>query len=417
MTDYSISTETELDVFINKFHYDNKGQDINEKIEIANPTKKNLEGYKIFLYNGVNGSLYSNDYIALPNTKDKFHVITTDTLQNGAPDGIALVGPDGTPLQFISYEGEFVAQDGPLVGFTSENINVSENLNTPENYSLQLKGIGNYYTDFSWEGSIEHTFGKINRNQLFSKKRPTIPYNSDKDMMFIIDLDVMNDCIKIDETKTINYHTPWYTFNEASLNFAELARNNKLKVESADSVNILLSKFNKKRLAIWKAVNNDEINGRVAEELLGGDKNLRIIKRINIENAIAMSDKVPNYINAGSFNKFSVTLKLKPITSDKILNAEIYHLFLNENRKIPTDNKIFYHNDMFVSTSIHSLNIKLKESITPALKEILHVENETIILTQTNTSNDRYEPQSINNSNTGKIFILCQQNLGNRILL
>ena len=410
--DRPIIPSNTLDVFINEFHYDNEGADINEKIEIANPTKKKLEGYKIFLYNGANGSLYSNDYITLPNTTDKFHVITTETLQNGKPDGIALVGPDNIPLHFISYEGEFIAQDGPLVGFTSENINVSENSNTPENYSLQLKGIGNYYTDFSWEGPIEYTFGKINRNLIFPEERPIIPYHPKKDLMLIIDLDEINKCVKIDKEKSIN----WFTFDETLLDFAELARNNKLKVRSAMSVNNLLSKLNTKRKAIWKALNDedDDTKGDWTETLLVGDKNLRLVTCEDIENAIAMNGI---NINAGNFNNFNVSLKSGGSNNDT-LNKQIQYLILNENRNIKNGKKLFYDNDIFASTNIHSIEIKLKEIITPKLRRILHIENDLIILAQNNSTNDTYEPQSINNDDTrSRFFIYCRESLGNRIPL
>ena len=48
-------------------------------------------------------------------------------LQNGAPDGIALVGPSNQVVHFISYEGSFDAADGAAEGDTAMNIGVSEN--------------------------------------------------------------------------------------------------------------------------------------------------------------------------------------------------------------------------------------------------------------------------------------------------
>ena len=33
-------------------------------------------------------------------------------MQNGAPDGLALVNGDGAVVEFVSYEGSFVASSG-----------------------------------------------------------------------------------------------------------------------------------------------------------------------------------------------------------------------------------------------------------------------------------------------------------------
>jgi hypothetical protein len=46
-------------------------------------------------------------------------------LQNG-PDGIALVAPNGTVIEFLSYESTFTAQDGPANGLLSIAIGVGE---------------------------------------------------------------------------------------------------------------------------------------------------------------------------------------------------------------------------------------------------------------------------------------------------
>ena len=51
---------------------------------------------------------------------------TPHGMQNGAPDGLALV-PGTTVVEFLSYEGAMTATNGPAVGLTSTDIGVSEN--------------------------------------------------------------------------------------------------------------------------------------------------------------------------------------------------------------------------------------------------------------------------------------------------
>lgn len=90
-------------------------------------------------------------------------------LQNGAPDGIALIDASSTPIQFLSYEGSFIATDGEASGITSVDIGVSQSSSTPVGYSLQLQGTGTEYTDFTWTKDIEATPGSPNIGQTFGE--------------------------------------------------------------------------------------------------------------------------------------------------------------------------------------------------------------------------------------------------------
>lgn len=62
-------------------------------------------------------------------------------LQNGAPDGLALVGPapDNVVIEFLSYEGAFTAANGAAVGLTSTDIGASEGDATPPAGSLEVR--------------------------------------------------------------------------------------------------------------------------------------------------------------------------------------------------------------------------------------------------------------------------------------
>jgi len=135
---------TNADARINEFHYDNIGADENEFVEIFvnDPQPDSLSRYKIILYNGKNGKKYDEE--TLENmTKTigdggAYYVWNPSSIQNGSPDGIALIGECGNTLQFLSYEGSFTASDGDSQGLESIDVLVSEPNSTPLNGSLQL---------------------------------------------------------------------------------------------------------------------------------------------------------------------------------------------------------------------------------------------------------------------------------------
>jgi uncharacterized protein len=160
-------------VFINEIHYDNTGTDTGEAVEIAGLAGTDLTGWSLVLYNGSNGSVYDTTNLSGSITDSGngfgFMVINypVNGLQNGSPDGLALVDDAGSVIQFLSYEGSFTAADGPAVGQTSIDIGVSESSSTPVDYSLQLTGTGSNYSDFTWVGPFPGTFGVENSGQVF----------------------------------------------------------------------------------------------------------------------------------------------------------------------------------------------------------------------------------------------------------
>ncbi len=88
-------------MFINEFHYDNAGTDAGEFIEIAGPAGTNLSGYSIVLYNGAAAGRRTTPMrcrASSPISKTALArsacAYPVDGIQNGSPDGIALVqGP------------------------------------------------------------------------------------------------------------------------------------------------------------------------------------------------------------------------------------------------------------------------------------------------------------------------------------
>lgn len=159
-------------VFINEIHYDNTGTDTGEAIEVAGPAGTDLSSWSLILYNGSTGLTYNSLGLGgvIPNQSAGYgtvHVaLPTNGLQNGAPDGIALVN-GGSTVQFLSYEGSFTAGNGPANGMTSTNIGVTEGSGTPIGYSLQLNGVGQTSSDFTWSGAAPSSFGAINSSQIF----------------------------------------------------------------------------------------------------------------------------------------------------------------------------------------------------------------------------------------------------------
>ncbi len=159
-------------VFINELHYDNSGADTGEGIEVAGPAGTDLSGWSLVLYNGSNGTVYNTVNLsgALPDQDNGFGTLAffIAGIQNGAPDGVALVDNSSAVVQFLSYEGSFTAAAGPAAGMTSTDIGVAEGSSTPAGESLQLTGTGTVYEDFTWGGPVANTFNAVNSGQSFS---------------------------------------------------------------------------------------------------------------------------------------------------------------------------------------------------------------------------------------------------------
>jgi len=158
-----------VDPWINEFHYDDSGSDQNEGIEVAGEAGTDLAGWTLVGYNGNNGSVYKTVTLSgtLPNTQNGFGQIwfSFSGLQNGAPDGMALVDANGAVVLFLSYEGSFTANGGPADGMTSTNVGVSESSGSSSSQSLQLTGSGGQYSDFTWSGAQAHTRDGMNNGQ------------------------------------------------------------------------------------------------------------------------------------------------------------------------------------------------------------------------------------------------------------
>ncbi len=149
-------------VYINEFHYDNAGGDVGEFIEVAGPAGTDLSTYFITLYNGNNGASYSGEGLDNPlqlsgtiddeGTGVGAVVFFISGIQNGNPDGFALSN-GGTDIQFLSYEGSFMAVGGAADGLTSEDIGISQ-VGAPIGSSLEYDESG-----MSWVSVADDTPG------------------------------------------------------------------------------------------------------------------------------------------------------------------------------------------------------------------------------------------------------------------
>ncbi|WP_287131251.1 IPT/TIG domain-containing protein [Candidatus Cyanaurora vandensis] len=171
-------------VFINELHYDNTGADVNEGVELAGTAGTSLTGWSLVLYNGGDGTAYNTKNLTgtIPNQQNGYGTVyfsyTNSTgsgtaIQNGAPDGVALINSSGTVVQFLSYEGTFTAVGGAANGQTSTAMTTSEPGTGAVGRSLQLSGTGTSYSNFTWASPQVNTNGLVNTGQSFTSGTPT----------------------------------------------------------------------------------------------------------------------------------------------------------------------------------------------------------------------------------------------------
>jgi hypothetical protein len=131
----------------------------------------------LVLYNGENGCLYRSLNLADRETftvtecSSGYLLYTVFTpLQNGPADGIALVYCGGTSeaevLEFLSYEGNLKAQNGPAKGMVSMDIMLKETKWSSDQDSLGLTGLNK--GKFVWRKMAKNGMpGKLNVGQMF----------------------------------------------------------------------------------------------------------------------------------------------------------------------------------------------------------------------------------------------------------
>jgi len=173
------------DAWINEFHYDNAGGDKDEFFEVAGDAGTSLAGWSVVAYNGSNGNSYATVTLSgtLADQQGSLGTLSFNLsgMQNGGPDGLALIDDGGAVIEFISYEGSFTANNGAAAGETSVDVGVAESNSTTVGYSLQLGGSGSARADFTWQSAQANTSGAVNAGQTFgggsSNQAPTANAN------------------------------------------------------------------------------------------------------------------------------------------------------------------------------------------------------------------------------------------------
>ena len=144
MTGTAVKAQTA--VFINEIHYDNASTDVGEAVEVAGPAGTDLGGWSLVFYNGNGNTSYGTLSLSgvLADLDNGYGTLSFpfSGIQNGSPDGIALVDSGGTAVQFLCYEGTFTATGDAADGMLCEDIGVQEGSSTPIGHSLQLGGTG-----------------------------------------------------------------------------------------------------------------------------------------------------------------------------------------------------------------------------------------------------------------------------------
>jgi len=161
--------------FINEFHYANRFVDATEFVEIAHTPDFSLVGHYLAFYDGTSGTVYkqTNDLstvLGVTNEDSGFIFASftvyeplTPVLDENA--GIALLSPENTVIDFISYGIQITATDGPAAGATSTLVGQVEDAQGSPANSLQLGGVGSLKGDFTWQPSGLATPGNPNTSQ------------------------------------------------------------------------------------------------------------------------------------------------------------------------------------------------------------------------------------------------------------
>ncbi|MGH8840157.1 MAG: ExeM/NucH family extracellular endonuclease [Jiangellaceae bacterium] len=153
--------------FISEFHYDNTGTDAGEFVEVQVPPGASTVGWSIVLYNGATGASYDTDALPAfsPPAGGASEVAVIDYpangIQNGSPDGIALVDAANALVEFLSYEGTFAGVGGPADGVTSVDVGVSENGSGAAGNSLS-KRLNPATENYEWQGEAPNTRDTLN---------------------------------------------------------------------------------------------------------------------------------------------------------------------------------------------------------------------------------------------------------------
>jgi DNA/RNA endonuclease G (NUC1) len=159
---YAVAPPAVPDIRFSELHYDNGGTDAGEAIEISGTAGASVNGWKVIFYNGSNGAPYDSVAFTgtIPATCSTRGVINIarSGIQNGDPDGMALIDASRNVIEFLSYEGVMTGVGGPANGMLSRDIGVREAGTEALGLSLHVNSAGTWFAD------SPATFGACNDN-------------------------------------------------------------------------------------------------------------------------------------------------------------------------------------------------------------------------------------------------------------
>jgi uncharacterized protein len=158
----AVASAAPSEPYTSELHYDDAGADAGEFVEITLPPGTTSADLTVVLYDGSDGAPYATldpQDVAAPAAGWAAVSVPAAGLQNGSPDGLALVR-GGTVLEFLSYEGVLTATTGPAAGATSTDIGVAEN-GVPEGHSLS-RLVDTRTGELVWQAAAPGTGGAVN---------------------------------------------------------------------------------------------------------------------------------------------------------------------------------------------------------------------------------------------------------------
>jgi hypothetical protein len=122
--------------------------DFNEFVEIEHPWNVPLSGYQLVFCDGLTGRMYTTipiNIVATPpstGSNGKLYIVVYASpvtgIEDGLKDGIALYNNNTNEvIEFISYEGSFIARNGVANNIVAVDVNVYEDGNGGVDGSIQ----------------------------------------------------------------------------------------------------------------------------------------------------------------------------------------------------------------------------------------------------------------------------------------
>lgn len=145
LTTTSLSAQ---EVFISEIYFHPNHATDEDAIEVAALVGTSLSGWQILLYDGETGTPYdsytfgSTDIIIPTDTIEgqifgtQIKYFGIDGIQNGSPDGVALVSPQNEVVEFFSYGGTFTPSSGAAANRNATNIGNADIFNTLSGHSF-----------------------------------------------------------------------------------------------------------------------------------------------------------------------------------------------------------------------------------------------------------------------------------------